>query len=156
MPDVSRRLMFIPIDIPSKYFPLVLYAFFCLFGGPSAKLAVALCVGYLYSKGHMDSFKPSVSYTERCESTGFLAYFNTGAGWIRTSAAVSNGAWSQQQQAGEASRDRQPGQAGGSAYAPTGQQQQGKQEPRDQVRQSVEISYKINYAFCKTFVINLE
>ena len=131
MPDVTRRLMFIPIDIPSKYFPLVLYAFFSLFGGPSASLAVALCIGYLYSKGHMDKFKPSVSYSERCESSGFLTYFSTGAGWIRSSAAVGNGAWSQQQTA-ETSRERQLGQAGGGAWTPPSQQ--GKQEPKDQVR----------------------
>ena len=33
MPDVPRQMFLIPIQIPSKYFPLVLYGFFCLFGG---------------------------------------------------------------------------------------------------------------------------
>lgn len=34
MPDVPRQMLFIPVQIPSKYFPLVLYVFFCLFSGP--------------------------------------------------------------------------------------------------------------------------
>lgn len=31
MPDVPRQFLFIPVDIPSKYFPLVLYGFFSIF-----------------------------------------------------------------------------------------------------------------------------
>jgi hypothetical protein len=48
-PDAPRQLMFIPVNIPSMYFPLVLYVFFALFSGPQLDFLLALGVGYLYS-----------------------------------------------------------------------------------------------------------
>ena len=62
--------MFIPVDIPSKYFPLALYGLFSLFGGPQLDLLVAIFVGYLSSKGHLDRVKPSSYQLEQLEAAG--------------------------------------------------------------------------------------
>ena len=37
-PNSPRELLCIPVQFPSKYFPLVLYIFFCLFSGPQLDL----------------------------------------------------------------------------------------------------------------------
>ena len=37
-PNNPRELLCIPLQFPSKYFPLVLYIFFCLFSGPQLDL----------------------------------------------------------------------------------------------------------------------
>ena len=37
-PNSLRTLLCIPLQFPSKYFPLVLYIFFCLFSGPQLDL----------------------------------------------------------------------------------------------------------------------
>ena len=69
-PEAPRQLMFIPVNIPSMYFPLVLYAFFALFSGPQLDFLLALGVGYLYSKGFFDRFRPSSTYLESLEAAG--------------------------------------------------------------------------------------
>lgn len=69
-PDMPRRLMFIPVDIPSKYIPLVLYVLICLFSGFVLSYALSLLVGYLWMRGALDRFRPSSIYLEQLESEG--------------------------------------------------------------------------------------
>ena len=85
-PDQVRRLMCIPFDIPSMYFPLALYAFFSLFGGVQLSFGVAILVGYAWSKGVLDKFKFTDNYCESLEDTGGFFYniARNSTGWIFT------------------------------------------------------------------------
>jgi hypothetical protein len=85
-PDAPRRLMCFPCDIPSMYFPLALFGFFCLFGGFQLSFAVAIVVGFAWSRGMLDKAKLSDSFVESLEESGGLLY-NTSrdaTGWIFT------------------------------------------------------------------------
>lgn len=73
MPDTPRRFLCFPIDIPSKFFPVVLYAFFCLFSGFQLDLAVSMLVGYASSRGLLDKIKPSLATLQNMETNGVLA-----------------------------------------------------------------------------------
>lgn len=70
MPDMPRRLMFIPVDIPSKYIPLALYVLICLFSGFVLSYALSLAVGYLWMRGALDRFRPSSQYLAQMEQEG--------------------------------------------------------------------------------------
>jgi hypothetical protein len=89
--------MFIPVDIPSKYFPLALFALFSLFSGPELDLLVAMLVGFLYSKGHLDRFKPTSYQLEQLEANGagpggflrgMLHSASRSKGWVLAGAAL--------------------------------------------------------------------
>ena len=70
-PEQPRRLFMLPLDIPSKYFPLLLYAMFSLFSGPVLSFAVSMGVGYLYGLGHLDLvLKPVPGQLEALEAEG--------------------------------------------------------------------------------------
>ena len=76
-------MMFIPIDIPSKYFPLIMYALFSLFSGPSLSYAIALLIGYLYSQGQLERLRPTSYYLESIETEGGLFHsISRNSGWI--------------------------------------------------------------------------
>ena len=93
-PELPRRMLFIPVDIPSKYFPLVLYAFFALFSGLELGFLVAIAVGYMHSKGFLDKFKPSSNYVDQLEiSGGMLHYISRQRGWVLTGLAQGPEAW---------------------------------------------------------------
>jgi hypothetical protein len=66
-------MMFIPVDIPSKYFPLVLYAFFCLFSGILLSYLLAIAVGYCFATGRLDSLKLADATLAQAEATGCLS-----------------------------------------------------------------------------------
>ena len=73
-PDEPRRFLMIPVDIPAKLFPLLLYAIFILLGGFSGSLflsfGVAIVVGFFYSQGWLDKLKPTSYYLESLEVPG--------------------------------------------------------------------------------------
>jgi hypothetical protein len=93
-PDMPRRMMFIPMDIPSKYFPLIMYGLFCLFSGPILSYAVALGVGYVYSQGYMERLRPTSYYLEGLESPGgMLHILSRSRGWILAGGAIGQDAW---------------------------------------------------------------
>lgn len=71
-PNNPRSLMCIPVQFPSKYFPLILYMFFCILSGPQLDLACAVGVGYLYSQNYLDRLKVSQSYLVSVETVGIL------------------------------------------------------------------------------------
>jgi hypothetical protein len=74
VPDSSRRLMFVPVDIPSKWFPLALLALLALFSGGDAPLTLAyltaIGVGYLHSQGWLQRLSPTSYQMEQWEGVG--------------------------------------------------------------------------------------
>jgi len=82
-PDTPRRLLCIPIDIPSKYMPIAMFALFSLFDGPSLSFAIAIMVGYASKLGYLDRLKPSSYYLEQLESNdGWLHSVSRASGWV--------------------------------------------------------------------------
>ena len=69
-------MLFIPVDIPSKYFPLVLYGFFCLFSGLMLSYFLSIVIGYCYAMGYMNKLKISDSALGQSESNGCLSSFS--------------------------------------------------------------------------------
>ena len=85
-PDEPRRLFMIPVDIPAKLFPLLLYAIFILLGGFTGSLflsfGVAIGVGFFYSQGWFDKLKPTSHYLESLEAPGgTLHTLSRNKGW---------------------------------------------------------------------------
>eukprot|EP00603_Paraphysomonas_imperforata_P008818 CAMPEP_0114433686 /NCGR_PEP_ID=MMETSP0103-20121206/11832_1 /TAXON_ID=37642 ORGANISM="Paraphysomonas imperforata, Strain PA2" /NCGR_SAMPLE_ID=MMETSP0103 /ASSEMBLY_ACC=CAM_ASM_000201 /LENGTH=323 /DNA_ID=CAMNT_0001603467 /DNA_START=291 /DNA_END=1262 /DNA_ORIENTATION=+ len=109
MPDQPRRLFCFPMEVPSKYFPLVLYVFFCLLSGPQLDFAVAMAVGYLHAKGHLDFMSPSTLTVQNMEQNGIFSSLSRNPGWIHTSAALGMEAFS----TGGGGGDVESGGAGG-------------------------------------------
>lgn len=86
--------MFIPVNIPSKYFPLVLYAFFSLFSGLDLGFAISMGVGYLYFKGYLDRIKPTSYFLESLEApNGILHSVSRSRGWVLAGGALGHDAW---------------------------------------------------------------
>lgn len=82
-PDQPRRILFIPVDIPSKYYPLILYAFISLVSfNFSLGFALAIVVGYLHSKGYLDKLKMSSVYLQSLESGGLFHALSRNRGWV--------------------------------------------------------------------------
>lgn len=93
-PEAPRRIMFIPVDIPSLYYPLVLYVFFCLFSGIQYHYAFGMLVGYWFQTGKLDSIKPTSYYLESLESSGgWLHTISRNNGWVLAGAALGHDAW---------------------------------------------------------------
>lgn len=92
-PHQPRRMMLVPVDIPSKFFPLIMYAMFCLFTGPKLDFAIAMFVGFIYSKGYLDRSKPSSYYLEGLEAaSGMLHSVSRSKGWVLAGAAIGHDA----------------------------------------------------------------
>ena len=123
-PDQPRRMMMVPVDIPSKFFPLIMYALFCLFTGPKLDYAIAMGVGYLYQKGHLDRIKPSSYFLEGLESpAGMLHSISRNKGWILAGAAIGHDAWiavNSSTAGGGAGAQQGSSSSGGSGSAPAG------------------------------------
>ena len=81
-PDASRRMMFLPCEIPSKYFPLALLGFFSLLGGSLFPLFVSVGVGYAYCNGYCASFEPSAETLARWEANGRLTWLANKPGFV--------------------------------------------------------------------------
>ena len=63
-PDMPRGLCCLPINIPSRWYPLVLIALFSIFFGPQFSLFTGLAAGYMYVGGLL-SFMEISSQTVR-------------------------------------------------------------------------------------------
>lgn len=66
-PEAPRQIMFIPINIPSKYMPLALYGFFCIFSGLQLDFFLAIVAGYLHSQNYFAAFIPSSEFLQNIE-----------------------------------------------------------------------------------------
>ena len=87
-------MMMVPVDIPSKYFPLIMYALFSLFTGPQLDYAIAIGIGFLYQKSYLDRIKPTSYYLESLESqSGMLHSISRSKGWVLAGAALGHDAW---------------------------------------------------------------
>jgi hypothetical protein len=93
VPEAPRRMFFIPIDIPGKYFPLALYAFMMLLGGPRLDDLVGIGIGYAYSFGYLETLSVSDSFLSRQETSGFLAGAYQTQGWLSAGSALGHQAW---------------------------------------------------------------
>ena len=84
----------VPVDIPSKYFPFIMYALFSLFTGPELGFAIAIGVGLMYQKGYLNRLKLTSYYLESMEgSTGTLHSISRSRGWVLAGAALGHDAW---------------------------------------------------------------
>jgi len=121
-PEQPRRIFMLPMDIPSKYFPLLMYAVFSLLSGPALSFAVSMGVGYLYSWGHLDRFlKPAQGQLEAYEAEGGVLHAaSRNPGWILASAAVGIEAWAAQQGSAPAGGGGLPSWTGGGASGGAG------------------------------------
>ncbi len=87
-------MLFIPVDIPSKYFPLAMYGLFCLFSGLQLSYAIAILVGYLQSQNHLDRFRPSYTVLEELEAPdGSLHGTAQAKGYVPAGAGAGHDAW---------------------------------------------------------------
>lgn len=116
-PEMPRQLLFIPVNIPSMYFPLALFAFFALFSGPQLDFIISMGIGYLYSKGMLDRFRPSSLYLESLEASGAVLHSISRSRGYVLAGTLGHDAWVAQN-ATQVTRDG--GDARGS-YAPVQQ-----------------------------------
>lgn len=58
-PDMPRGLCCLPVQIPSKWYPLVLIAIFTIFFGPQFSLFAGMGAGYLYVFGYLKCLETS-------------------------------------------------------------------------------------------------
>jgi len=81
-PEGSKRRLFV-VDVPTKYYPLVLVAFFALLSGGGFPLAylISVGIGYAYGYGKLDRLKLGVSRRQSLE-TSLLRKFTMRQGWI--------------------------------------------------------------------------
>jgi len=93
-PEQPRRFLCFPVEIPSKYFPIALYAFFMLLGGPRVDDLLAIGVGYAYAYGYLDKLIISSAAIGQAEGEGVLKGAAQVQGWIPVGYAQGSGAWS--------------------------------------------------------------
>ena len=55
-----QQFFLLPVQIPAKYLPLLLYALFALFGGLRLDMACAIALGYAYGFGYVSVWLPCV------------------------------------------------------------------------------------------------
>jgi membrane associated rhomboid family serine protease len=77
-PDMPRRLLFIPYDIPAKYFPLALYAFFMIFSGPQLDDLIGLGLGYADGYGRLEPAKKLLSGIMPTQPPSWAGWSNGG------------------------------------------------------------------------------
>ena len=90
-PNQPRRMMLIPVDIPGRLYPILMYGIFCLYEGPKLSFALSICVGYLYQRGYLDCIKPSYCFLDNLESpTGMMHLLSRSRGWVLAGAAMGH------------------------------------------------------------------
>jgi len=76
-PEMPRKLCCLPMDIKSKWYPLVLIGLFTIFFGPQLSLWAGLGVGYLYVFGYINFLKTSEASLKAWENRWpFKSYKN--------------------------------------------------------------------------------
>lgn len=88
--DSQRRLFF--FMVPTKWFPLALWALFNLIGGADASDMLAICIGYAYGYGHLNRLKLSTTKCKQWEDS-LLINFTARPGWVTGHAALGDSAW---------------------------------------------------------------
>lgn len=93
-PDTKRRLFF--LEVPAKYYPLVLLALFSMFAGFRLAYGIGTAVGYAYGYGKINRVKVKIETVrkwENRESGGCLSGFVQRVGYITLGSASGPNAW---------------------------------------------------------------
>ena len=93
-PDTKRRLFF--LEVPAKYYPLVLLALFSMFAGFRLAYGIGTAVGYAYGYGKMNRVKVKIETVrkwENREAGGCLSGFVQRIGYISLGSASGPNAW---------------------------------------------------------------
>ena len=93
-PDTKRRLFF--LEVPAKYYPLVLLALFSMFAGFRLAYGIGTAVGYAYGYGKMNRVKVKIETVrkwENREAGGCLSGFVQRIGYITLGSASGPNAW---------------------------------------------------------------
>lgn len=93
-PETTRKLFFLPVDVPRLYYPLVLCGLFMLLAGLKLDLALGLAIGYLEHFGYLRSLRPSLALISRLEGHSALAWLvNADPAYVTGRAALGAAAW---------------------------------------------------------------
>eukprot|EP00545_Synedropsis_sp_CCMP1620_P013892 CAMPEP_0119015166 /NCGR_PEP_ID=MMETSP1176-20130426/10593_1 /TAXON_ID=265551 /ORGANISM="Synedropsis recta cf, Strain CCMP1620" /LENGTH=339 /DNA_ID=CAMNT_0006968435 /DNA_START=75 /DNA_END=1094 /DNA_ORIENTATION=- len=132
--ESQRRLFF--FNVPTIYFPIVLWGLFSLFGGLQLAELLSVGVGYAYGYGYLDKLKPKLTRFHQWEET-ILSNFAQRPGWVVGHAATGDEAWS------NSNNGDTPG---FSLFSATNQQQQ-QQEQSSQASSPGRVSAPSDPAF---------
>lgn len=106
-PEETRRLLFLPIEIPRLYYPLALSGVFMLLSGPQLDLCLGVVLGYAAHYGYLEPVRPSTATVSRLETQSWLASVVCYPGYVTGRAALGSAAWVQlTQDAAWATNDR--------------------------------------------------
>ncbi|EWM20523.1 hypothetical protein Naga_100335g2 [Nannochloropsis gaditana] len=83
----TRQLFGLPCQIPSLYFPLLLFLLFSLFAGPRLDLGLAVGVGYLVGWGYLDVLLPPLACLTRWEEGRIGSWLGSRTGSSGSSAS---------------------------------------------------------------------
>lgn len=107
-PEATRRLLFLPIEIPRLYYPLALSGLFMLLSGLQLDLCLGVALGYAEHYGYLEPLRPSTAMVSRLETQSWLASVVCYPGYITGRAALGSAAWVQlTQDAAWATNERQ-------------------------------------------------
>ena len=85
-PQPTRRLLFLPFQIPTPYYPLALIAFFTLFMGVKMDMLLSTAVGYGIVNNKLDFVMVKKETLVGWEAEGgFLSYLGHREGWVGAS-----------------------------------------------------------------------
>jgi membrane associated rhomboid family serine protease len=93
-PDAPRQLCCLPYNIPSKYFPVVLWLVFSLLSqSPSIDFGLAILIGVMYATGRLDRIRPNSQTIQRLEQEGgWLHTLSRAPGWV-LAGTLGHDAW---------------------------------------------------------------
>lgn len=92
--DVKRKFFF--CEVPTRYYPLALFALFSLVGGgPSLAFAISMGLGYLFGQGRLDHVLRLRGSKAKEWEDGILSNFTSRPGWVYGHAALGSDAWIQ-------------------------------------------------------------
>ncbi|CAM9843757.1 unnamed protein product, partial [Chrysoparadoxa australica] len=86
-PDTPRKFFIFPCNIPSKFYPLGLFALFSLLGGFRMDMAIAMGCGYAYALGKLERITPSTSRLQGWETGGCLSGLASKSGYVTVGAS---------------------------------------------------------------------
>ena len=89
---MPRRLLCLPIDIPSKYMPLAMLALIFLMSGFQLHYALSTLLGYGFAFGYLDRLKPSSYFFESLES-GVLSGLSRQRGYVLAASSLGHESW---------------------------------------------------------------
>lgn len=92
-PEATRRLFFLPIEIPRLYYPLALGGIFVILSGVKLDMMLGIALGYAEHYGYLDPLRPSTAALSRFEQRCSLPV--TDPAYVTSRAALGAAAWVQ-------------------------------------------------------------